>query len=265
MKVRFSRMQQIAGVFVILALTIILFSSVYIIKDKKLFVSMIDVYTNLLRGDGISTTTKVVYKGIDVGYVNDMQLADNNRIKVHMKIYPEFWKHFRGFTYVKIVSGSIIGGKQLELIPEDKGAPLEKGSWLLSENDERVKKMLEGGQIKGKEQDMNKKIMSILSDVEVIIKNVKKMTIEMQQDNSDYKKILVNVRNITGNVAKVTEVLAKTSPEIKQMVVDSQSAIKEANRMVKATQKSGLFKMLTPSLKDPKEHQRLMHLDTRDL
>ncbi len=265
MKVRFSFLQQSVGIFVIAALAIILFATVYIIKDKKLFVKMYNLYTDLNRGDGISTTTKIIYKGIEVGYVNDVKLDKNNKIKVHMQVYPEFWKFLRGFTYIKVASGSFIGGKVLELVPQDQGEDLRKGAWIPSEDDEKVRKMLEGGKIKEKSDDMNKKIMLILNDVEVVVKNIKAMTSEMQKESSEYKQTMVNVRRITSNIATLTDVLVKTSPEIKQIVVDTQSAIHEANKMVKSTQESGVFRMLTPAPKAPEDGKRVLQVDTRDL
>jgi phospholipid/cholesterol/gamma-HCH transport system substrate-binding protein len=257
-------MNQVVGAFIILASGILILSSFYLIKEKKLFEKMKNFYTYLNRGDGVSPSTKIYLKGIEIGYVTEVYMEDNGRIMVHFQIFPKFAGQLRGVSYLKVASGSFIGGKQLEIMPSSTGDIVADGSWIMSEDEEVIQKLQEKGQLKEKEGDMNKKIDGILNDVKEIVKNIKFTTTEMRSPESDIQRTLGNVRNITANIAQLTEALAKTTPEIKQIVVDSQSAISETNKLVKSTRKSRWIKMFTPADELPTMKEKMVQMDSRD-
>lgn len=250
----------------LLSLLILILASFFIVKDKKLFIKMVPKYTFLNRGDGISPATRVIIKGIEIGFVNKVALSEKGRIKVSMEIYPRFLKQLRGQTYIKVASGSFIGGKQLEIISEEgDDKPLYKKEFIPSEDEDEIKKLLKKGTLKAKGADMNKKIMAILDDVAVIVKNAKAMSNDMKKPDSDVQKMLVNVRRITHSVAQITEALAKSSPEMKKMVEDSQVTITNVKQMLRETKQGSMYKMITPKPKVPDSSKRMQQIDTRDL
>ncbi len=266
MRMRFSGMYQMAGIFILVSFFILIVASFYIIKDKKLFVKMVPKYTYLNRGDGISPATRIFIKGIEVGYVTHIALSSKGMIRIRFEIYPRFLKQMRGQTYIKVASGSFIGGKQLEIVSEDgEDKPLYIREFIPSEDDENIKKQLAKGQLKDKGEDMNKKILAILDDVSVIVKNAKAMSMEIKKPDSDAQRMLVNIRRITQNVAQITEALAKSSPEMRKMVHDSQASVTNVKQMLQETKQGSMYKMIAPKAKIPDSSQRMQQIDTRDL
>lgn len=265
MEIRFNKMHQAAGAFVIFAVLVLIVGSFYVIRDKKIFTEMKAKYTYLDRADGISPATRVFFKGIEIGYVDKVSLGERGRIKVSMEIYPRYTKQLKGLVYVKVASGSIIGGKMVEIVSEGGAGELYTKRYIPSEDELEIRKMLKKGTIKSEAKDMNKKVMAILDDVEIVAKNIRKITTEIDQPESDVKLMLKNLRIITDNVAKLSRDMANKSPEMQKMVEDSQEALSQTNEMLKQAKQGSVYKMLTPEGQSPNSDKRMVKVDTRDL
>jgi len=262
MSFRFRFIHQIVGVFLFLSLSILVVAGYIMAGEKKLFEKMTEYYTVIDRGDGISTNTNVTLKGIDIGYINDIHMTDESRIYVAFSVYPEFARHIKGFTYVKIASASLLGGKVVEIVPSESGAIVVSGTKLPSDKDKEVQEFLARQDIKPSD-DNTQKINAILANVEVITHNIKVLTGQAKSPDGSIQASLLNVANITKNVADLTGALQERTPELKSIIIDAKSAAQDSSQMIRATRESTVFRALTPAPPQPKASENMIHIDPR--
>lgn len=261
--VTYKRMHQLAGGLILSSITILCMTIFYMAKEERIFETMIKYHTKFKRVDGISNTADVMFHGINIGYINDVYMDRNAYVVVEFKVKPEFYKHIKGFTYVRLYSPSLIGGKVLEIVPSDTGSVVKTGSFIPSIEDEEVRKLLESDEYAAKrENDVNENIENIIQNVETITQNLKHLSNEINQPNSHLKKTLQNVQKITSDVSHVSKTIRQTSPEIQKSVLDTQKTITNVNQMVEETKHSGIYKTVTGKKKVPTEP---LSIDSRDI
>jgi ABC-type transporter Mla subunit MlaD len=263
MSFRFKYLHQIVGAFLFISFAILVIAGYLMASEKKLFEKMVAYHTVIDRGDGISTHTSLTLKGIEIGYIDDIHMTDDGQIHVSFKVYPEFAGHIRGFTYVKIGSASLLGGKMIEIIPSVSGQIVATGTKLPTDKDQIVQDYLAKQDIKPSD-DTSQKINSILANVEVITHNLKIISGQFKNPDGSIQMSLHNIANITGNVAVITGALKEKTPEVKSIIVDAKSAAQDTNQMIHATKESTVFRALTPTPAKPKASENMIHLDPRN-
>jgi phospholipid/cholesterol/gamma-HCH transport system substrate-binding protein len=78
------------GIFVLLAVTILLLFLGYTVYKQKYFVRKHTFYTVIRDAVGLSGSTPVIFKGYEIGRVRQFSLDEDNNIKVRFFVYNEF-------------------------------------------------------------------------------------------------------------------------------------------------------------------------------
>ncbi len=250
--------QQLVGAFILVSLVLVLGGMYNVAVGRRIFTQTHEYFTILNRGDGLSTRTVVTMKGVEVGRVDKIEMNDEAQIVVGFSVFPEFRKHLKGFTYLKIAAGSVIGGRQLELVPEGVGPILADGVKVPSADDPEVAQKVARGELKLEESDVTKQVAAILANVNAITENLRKTSSEMEP-GGDISRTIASMARVSENIEQITGTLKQTTPEIHKTVIDTQKSMEDASKVVSATRR-----IFGPGT-DPREEEALREIDTRDL
>jgi ABC-type transporter Mla subunit MlaD len=100
MSFKFRHTEKITGIFILLAVVILIGATVVISVSKKTFVTTHGFKTRLSDAAGLSKATPLSFKGYEIGRVKRFLLDKDNNIDVDLAVYKEFRE--------KIVKGSAI-------------------------------------------------------------------------------------------------------------------------------------------------------------
>jgi phospholipid/cholesterol/gamma-HCH transport system substrate-binding protein len=100
MSFKFKHAEKITGIFILIAVIILIVGTVIISVSKKTFVKTHGFRTLLSDAAGLSTATPLSFKGYEIGRVKQFLLDKDNNIEVELGVYKEYRE--------KIVKGSAI-------------------------------------------------------------------------------------------------------------------------------------------------------------
>lgn len=249
---------QLVGAFILITIVTMLGGAYNVAVERRIFTQTHKYFTILDRGDGISPRTVVTMKGIEIGSVDTVEMDESARIVVTFSVFPEFRRHLKGFTYLKLAAGSVIGGRQLELVPEAEGPLLVDGVKIPSVDDQAVKDRVESGALVLEESDVTKQVSTILNNVNAITENLKKTSSEMEP-GGDISRTIASMARVSENLDQITGSLKQTTPEIQKTVIDTQNTVEDASKVVNRT------RQMLGTDEDPRDQESLRQIDTRDL
>lgn len=116
MNFKFRHTEKIVGVFVLLALVIMLTGFVTLVVSKKLFVKTYSFRTRLSDATGLSTSTSLDFKGYEIGKVRSFFLDPENNIDVELALYGEFLDKIVNGCAIYRQSNPITGETSLVLL-----------------------------------------------------------------------------------------------------------------------------------------------------
>jgi phospholipid/cholesterol/gamma-HCH transport system substrate-binding protein len=90
MNFKFRHTEKIAGLFVFLAIAILIAGIIMIAVSRKMFVETFPFRTVLSDAAGLSSSTSLNFKGYEIGKVKNFFLNDRNNIDVELAIYEEY-------------------------------------------------------------------------------------------------------------------------------------------------------------------------------
>ncbi len=191
------------------------------------------VYTFLPSAEGVTKKTPVQIAGIPVGVVSSINLIDNTRARVAMKIKNKV--QVTEDMVVNLRSRGVLGDVYLELVPgKQAGAVLENGDTLVN------------SRLAVDYQDIFETTADISRDLKEITQAMKEYTVS---DKSVVSNILQNMEELTKNMVNISnqnsenmrvlvQNLAELSKDLRRLGKDGGAELEEAlNRISSITQK----------------------------
>jgi phospholipid/cholesterol/gamma-HCH transport system substrate-binding protein len=265
MKINFSRIERVAGLFVIGAFLGVVVSLVTVAVKQGWFEPRSHYTTEFKEAEGIHAGTMVQVSGLHAGAVDDVELTSENHILVHFYVLGKFTEKVRTGSEVSLIRPFIIGERVLDVAPGDaKTAVLADGSRLPSLASSDLMSILTGRNVgqyletfstmlaKIQEiaktvfaNDKNNQISDSILTMEALVKNLNLMSIEVvkltKQLNKDEK-----LSNVVGNLAVTTSEINALLPEFKQ---HAPTLVKDVNTLVSnLTEITTQFRVLVPAL-----------------
>ena len=126
MKFSIRHADKIVGLFVILALAILIFVILMLGRNQRWFAQDPNYKTYFISANGISPNMAILYKGFTIGHVKSIDLADNDLVEINFTIFEEYAHRVTDGSLVEVSSSPIPGlgggfnfhpGKGTELIP----------------------------------------------------------------------------------------------------------------------------------------------------
>jgi phospholipid/cholesterol/gamma-HCH transport system substrate-binding protein len=124
MKLEYSTMEKMVGVFILLTLVIFLSAVAMVGRGKMWFRKQVSYYTTFNEGYNLTSGSRVKLFGTDVGSVTDVQLTEDNMVKVKFVILAEYASRLRTDSIATVESPTFIGSEYIAIIPGSKTAPL---------------------------------------------------------------------------------------------------------------------------------------------
>jgi phospholipid/cholesterol/gamma-HCH transport system substrate-binding protein len=293
-KIQFSKIERVAGLFVIVAISGFLFFSILLAYKQGWFSPSHTYQTSFAQGEGLHPGTTVQIAGLRAGSVTFVKLDDDNRINVTLSISHEFKSRIRQDSLARVIRPFIIGDKVVEItVGSKKLTEVKENSVILSEDTLDIMDMLGGGKL----GSYLKEVSKLVENLEVLIQAFSdpkrtraligmfdellptlKDVRELSQQMTTHKNLKTSMQNIAvltkemndvmpqtlktmEQLAKVTEELNKilpsvaaVAPQLPEASQKSVEALKEAVTVLKAMQKSFL---LRGAVKDVQEEEAL--------
>lgn len=185
---KFKYLKRIVFSFVLISIIIAIIIFLPIAKNQKWFIESHSYHTYLSRGYNLKPGSPIYIMDIEAGKVDKIELTENNRVKVSLKIFEDFSKRIGRDSVIIVTSPSILGGNNLEIIPtkgKDGGVP--EGGLIYSEDMEEGKKLLTGFEKK-----------SMLKNLEETVENLREISALLNDPEGDFIKGVKGFGNLAG-------------------------------------------------------------------
>jgi phospholipid/cholesterol/gamma-HCH transport system substrate-binding protein len=159
-------MQHKVVIGTILIVLLFIGNVIYIGKKNLWFEPTNNYWTILKSGDGLREGTLVTFNGIKMGEVTELDVTDENLIRVQFAVRLSLAEKITAGSIVRVFRSMMIGEKRLEIMPGVKGAaPLKSGSYLQGEDVRELSDLLSGGD---QLQRLMPQLLRLLNNVDII-------------------------------------------------------------------------------------------------
>ncbi len=164
------------GIFVLVAIGVLLLTIFMIGRQKSLFTNTFSVYANFKNVSGLQTGNFVRFAGINVGTVSDISITNDSTVRVDILLQTRVKPYIKSDSKASIASDGLMGDKLVQIAAGSDSA-----------------KLLKGNQVTGVEpMDMDK----IMKKIELIADNAGAIT-------GDLASIVGKVNNGKGSLGKL--------------------------------------------------------------
>lgn len=217
------------GFFAIITLLIIAYSTIKISEGAIFFSSGYDVHVILDTAIGMNPKTPVEIAGIQVGYVKEVDLAEDGRRALATLRIDRDEVFLPEGTTALVKSKGFLGDTFIELMPGPRNAPIIE----------------DGGQLKfgGVGGDMNiliTKFIDIADDVKAVSESMRDL---IAPENSPFKQTMKNLERFTEtmrelvndnqkNINQITQNFAAVSADMRDILVHSRDDVTDTTSRV---------------------------------
>ncbi len=265
-RISYSTQERIVGVFVLAAMIILIGLLLSSGKTKNLFEDYVTIYGELQSIQAINKDTEVVISGLPAGNVSSVDITDDNKVILTMKILKKYHNLLREDSEAKLSSFNfaVVQKSVIEITTGsyDK-ALLKDGSTLAINEAFNIKEMIAKIEpIFISLEDSIQKMNNVLSAIdheklEVTLDNMNVLTTDVRDITEQIRagKGLVgsalyeeemesNVKEIAVNMVDVTEELRTMMKQINKQIADMPELVnkigpllQEADKTIKASQR----------------------------
>lgn len=265
MKTKFNKFERVAGLFVLAALAGTVFSAVVVAVKRGWFSPQVHYVTSFESAEGVHSGTNVVIAGLRAGSVDDVELQDDNKIRVTLTVSKKFQDRIRENSVAQLIRPFVIGDRVLEIsVGDPEKLPIEEHAFIPSAETVDMMTLFSGrklgeylsemtemiGNLKSLAQAFTDKkrtvsLVKTFDQIEPLVKNLNTMSIEVIKLSKQATRS-ENLGQVMGNLAVTTEELNNLIPEFKKKAPHMTSDItKIVENLAILTEN---FKLLTPAL-----------------
>ena len=115
MKVKFNKLERVAGIFVVTALVGSIAATLGVAIQKGWFASKIPYKTLLTSAEGIHNGTAIQIAGLRAGTVNSVELVSNEEVLVNFEVFEKFKNRIKEDSVIQVVRPFVIGEKVFDI------------------------------------------------------------------------------------------------------------------------------------------------------
>ena len=237
MHFKFRHLQRVVGGFFLLACIIVVLLLVIVARGQRWFQPFVPYTIVFANGGGISEGASVMIQGLGAGRVRSLSLDESNRVKVGVRLFAQYADRIRTDSLAKLTV-PMIGSARLEVdLGPQQGAIIPRGGTIPSQSEK-------GG------------------DLDALIQSATDLVTELKDPKGDLMEALGNINGATGSIATglaakpgqqplmeelssaisnldaVLGMLDEKSPDIQDAIVEARRGLTEANKVIRALQKS---------------------------
>ena len=184
-KIRF--VDQIVGVFVLVAIVGIAVILIFIGLNQRWFAKNYSFNTAFPSGEGLSVGMPIMLQGFAIGKISSISLTPENTVDVQFFIQDVYYDRVLPYSVIELVSSPIGLGTSLKFHPGKKGAPpLPEHSLVPSLNSAEGRDYIDKGLVEMPSSEdvigsVLEKVNPILSDLQGTLAQIKRLTMDVDQ------------------------------------------------------------------------------------
>lgn len=293
MAFRLSKFERVAGLFVAAAMLSAFFMTIAVGVKKGWFSTKISLYTTFEKGDGLYPGTAVLISGLRAGQVDEVELTEDNRIRVRFSVKEKFFERLKKDSEVQVLRPFVIGEKILDVtVGSPDAGSLKPGDTLVAKDSTDLLEILSGRNL-GANLNILAKVMDNLrivaeaftdpkrsealvktfDQVQPMVKNMNEMSRQvgslarelnkiipaLNQESPTFGKDLAhtseNVTVLTDELAKLLPILQDIAPELPHASRRAIEALDEAVVTLKAIQKTFLVRSAAKEVREEEKRE----------
>ena len=265
-RISYSTQERIVGFFVLVAMFILLGLLLSSGKTKNLFEDYVTIYGELQSVQAVNKEAEVVISGLPAGTVTSVDITDDNKVILTMKILKKYHNLLREDSEAKLSSFNfaVVQKSMIEITTgsSDK-ALLKDGSTIAINEAFNIKEMIAKIEpIFVSLEDSIKKMNNVLTAIdheklEVTLNNMNVLTTDIRNITQHMveakglmgsmiygKEMETNVKSIAVNMVDVTKELRIMMKQVNKQIADMPELVnkigpllKEADKTIKASQR----------------------------
>jgi phospholipid/cholesterol/gamma-HCH transport system substrate-binding protein len=256
---RFKGIEFKVGLFIIIAVLSVLTTIALIAINKNVLTKKVKIVIYSSDGSGLSNGMPVVFSGFQIARVQDLNLEDDGKVKMVVKIPNNYVKWIKVDSDCKLESKSFLGAPSI-VFSGGKGRIIQDEDKFFLIRSKGMEELIEN-------------VKPVLEDVKGIVANVKVITDDFKDKNGDFSRLMrglgdlgsdmtekrgslgillrtdylyKQVDNITGNIIvlqknlneisiKVSKMLDKVDERVdgtKETLTEVNTLIKKSNNLI---------------------------------
>lgn len=264
MKLKFNRMERIAGFFVLFALAGTVVSGVGIVVKKGFFEPKVAFHTYAKTSNSIRPGMSVQLAGIRAGSVGEVTLGHNGQVKVEFVIFRKYVDRIKTDSQMQLIRPSLLGERSLEItLGSEHADAAQPGSLIrMGVSDDaidmlsgkRITALLDNFEAISAETLLVLKQVSHGNNLRHLVGNLRTTTDQLKSSvkAEDLSAILSNMSTMSRELAKVSSQVNSSTKNLPASVENLDELLNETVILVKGMQKNFLF---SGGVKEAREEQ----------
>jgi len=227
MRTPISRIEKIAGLFIIGALTALGALIIFPGLVSGRYLNLFDLTLKAPDGIGLASGDKVILQGVQVGEVRRLEFDDAGGVIVRLKVYPVHRNQIRVGTRALLVPPVVMGSPSVKLLPGE-GEALPDDSVLVAE---RESSPLEGvGRIGASLEQTFERVNARLDQMEGILAGAQEMIDTARSLRPDIEQSSAALRRSIAHVEKTMENLPGIAARSEALLDDARRVLESMKR-----------------------------------
>lgn len=261
MHFRIKNIDRLAGIFVILALILILVTLVFIARGQKWFAKRYPYVAVFERAAGIKPGTDVTISGMEVGRVKSLRLNPQRKVEIILEIFEDYKDYLRKDSSATVMS-TLLGSKTIEITPGSLEQPLLRPGEVISSQEPReltdfLKELDLKSPLKKAEatldnlEALSAKLKDPQGELFTLMKNMEYLSTQLKtgqgnmgailQDKKIYEEIkitLAAIRRSAEQIERTTQDAARFSSTLPKITENLEQYLQEIPRILQDVQKA---------------------------
>lgn len=261
LKVKLSKYERIAGLFVLTAIVGFVVCMVGVAVKQGWLESRVEYYTQFHSGDGLHSGTVVQISGLTAGSIEDVELTSDNQVKVRVSILKKFENKIRKDSMAQLVRPFLIGDRVLDISVGSEAMPVLAVNELInSQENMDLMSLLSGKQMNQYlttfsgmlenlkvlaeafiDKNRTQAFVDMFDRMDPLLKNLNAMSVEViklskQATHDDHLNVVLgNLATTTTELNKMLPAMNEKSPQLAQnmaKLVDNMAELSDQFKVV---------------------------------
>lgn len=192
---RFKGIEVKVGIFILSAILSVLVVIGLVAINKNVFTKKVKIIIYSQNGDGLSNGMPVVFSGFQIGRIQDLNLEDDGRVKMVVKIPDDYVKWIKKDSECKLESKNLLGASSITF---------SGGNGQVVEDNDKFFLVRSRGM-----EELIEKAKPVLEDAKIIVANVRSITDDLKDKNGDLAKLMRGLGNVGDDLTAKKGTLGK--------------------------------------------------------
>ncbi|MCA1932432.1 MAG: MlaD family protein [Calditerrivibrio sp.] len=179
---RFKGIEIKVGIFILFAILSVLVVLGLVAINKNILTTKVRLIIYSNDGDGLSNGMPVIFSGFQIGRIQDLNLEDDGRVKMVVKIPDDYVKWIKKDSECKLESKNLLGASSITF---------SGGKDRVVKDDDKFFLVRSRGL-----EELIEKAKPVIEDAKVIVANVRSITDDLKDKNGDLAKLMRGLGNV---------------------------------------------------------------------